>query len=93
MKVFTNFQLVFWYLTITVDEKYRESVAVKRNISKYVESAEVEAEILNNIHDEKAKLKRSKLGYAGASYIVNMYSSFHYHGHYCMVFEPLGTNI
>ena len=69
------------------DKKHGDDVAIKvvRNIPKYVDSARIESDILNDIYDEQ---KRKK-----SNFFVKMYSRFRYQGHYCMVFEPLGWSL
>lgn len=86
------------------DKKYNDEVAIKvvRNIKKYVESAVIEARILNDIFDQQKKksfdgcLKiYSHFKYNGAFVVV--YSCFRClyvsTGHYCMVTERLGVSL
>lgn len=69
------------------DQKYNDSVALKvvRNISKYIDSAKIEADILKNIFTQQEKSQRN--------HCVKMFSSFHYEGYYVMVFERLGLSL
>lgn len=69
------------------DQKYNDSVALKvvRNISKYIDSAKIEADILKNIFTQQEKNQRN--------HCVKMFSSFHYEGYYVMVFERLGLSL
>lgn len=68
------------------DTHMRRDVAIKvvRRIRKYTESARIEAEILEEVN---------RADPSGASLVVRMYHSFEWHGHYCMVFEPLGPSV
>ncbi|CAM9660658.1 unnamed protein product, partial [Chrysoparadoxa australica] len=68
------------------DRKKSRSVAVKivRKVRKYYESAQIEADILRDVN---------KRGGAGLDLCVKMYDSFNHHGHYCLVFEKLGSSL
>jgi hypothetical protein len=56
-----------------------------RKVEKYVESARIEADVLDDIY-EKQKEKKS-------NYCVKLFSSFELDGHFFMVFEPLGISL
>ena len=60
------------------------AIKVVRSIPRYVESAEIESDILKhvNLADESLKVP-----------IVRLYSSFRWNGHFCMVMEPLGDSL
>lgn len=69
------------------DDKYGDNVAIKivRNIKKYTESAQIEAEILSTVYDMQKKHKKHLC--------VKLFSHFYHDGHFCMVFEPLGISL
>lgn len=62
-----------------LDKKYNEIVAVKvvRNIKKYVDSALIEARVLNDVRDQQKKKK-----FDGC---VKIYSHFTYNGYYLLL--------
>lgn len=68
------------------DIRMKRMVAIKvvRNIRKYTDSAKIESEILEGVNRADPQ---------GTSLILRLYSSFEWHGHYCMVCEPLGPSI
>ena len=70
-----------------VDTKYGTDVAIKiiRSIEKYVDSAKIEARILNDVYDKQKKEKFCPC--------VKMYQTFHLDNHLCLVFEPLGMSL
>lgn len=69
------------------DLKHNDHVAIKviRRVAKYIESAEIETEILDDIYCEQ---KRSR-----KFYCVKLYSTFRLNGYYFMVFQPLGLSL
>eukprot|EP00607_Mallomonas_marina_P004660 CAMPEP_0182428498 /NCGR_PEP_ID=MMETSP1167-20130531/23065_1 /TAXON_ID=2988 /ORGANISM="Mallomonas Sp, Strain CCMP3275" /LENGTH=304 /DNA_ID=CAMNT_0024611437 /DNA_START=39 /DNA_END=950 /DNA_ORIENTATION=+ len=72
-----------------IDRKYGDKIALKivRKIPRYCESAQIEADILNDINDKEKKYKKSD------HCCVKMYSHFKFDGHFAMVFESLGTSL
>lgn len=70
-----------------MDLKYGDTVAVKviRKIQRYVESAMIEADILDDVFSRQRKYK--------IDLCVKMFSHFKFEGHYCIVFERLGTSL
>ena len=69
------------------DLKHDDYVAIKviRKIEKYIESAEIERDILNDIYEEQKRARKS--------YCVKLYSSFKSDGHFFMVMETLGISL
>jgi len=69
------------------DLKHKDFVAIKviRKVNKYIESAEIEKEILDDIYFEQSRQRKS--------YCVKLYSTFKFDGHFFMVFEPLGLSL
>lgn len=69
------------------DSKHKDDVAVKvvRSIKRYVESAQIEADVLNKVYDQQKRDRKD--------YCVKMYSQFSLNEHYCMVFETLGMSV
>ena len=69
------------------DLKHKDFVAIKviRKVTKYIESAEIEKEILDDIYFEQGRQHKS--------YCVKLYSTFRLNGHFFMVFEPLGFSL
>ena len=69
------------------DRKHRDKVALKivRSLKRYVESAHIEASVLNRVYDQQ---KRNR-----TEYCVKMFSQFPLGEHYCMVFETLGISV
>jgi len=74
------------------------AMKVVRKIQRYVESADIEADIIADI---QKKLKdnappddeRGPSGTEWGSRIVHMTDRFHFEGHNCLVFERLGTSL
>jgi hypothetical protein len=71
------------------DSKHGDTIALKvvRKIPKYIESAEIEADILGDIYALQKQRKKS------LRCCVKLYSQFKLDGHFFMVFEPLGKSI
>lgn len=71
------------------DSKHGDHVAIKviRKIEKYVESAEIESNILGTIYNQQKLKDRS------THLCVKLYSHFKSNGHYFMVFETLGKSL
>jgi len=69
------------------DSKHNDHVAVKviRSISRYIDSAKIEADILHDVFDKQNASK--------VNLCVKMYSRFRFQDHYCMVFETLGVSL
>ena len=69
------------------DMKYDDYVAIKviRKIDKYIESAQIEKEILDDIYKQQKRQRKN--------YCVKLYSAFKFDGHYFMVFETLGMSL
>eukprot|EP01036_Dinobryon_divergens_P028699 gene28699-37687_t len=69
------------------DTKREKSLAVKviRSIKKYIESAQIEADILDDVFEQQKRLE--------VEFCVKMYASFRFDGHYCLVFERLGLSL
>ena len=63
-----------------------DTVAIKvvRNIKRYYKSAKIEADILTDVN---------RKGGRGLSHCVVMHETFSFDGHYCMVFESLGSSL
>jgi len=63
-----------------------ETVAIKvvRSIKRYYKSARIEADILADVN---------RKGGRGLSHCVIMHEAFSFDGHYCMVFESLGSSL
>eukprot|EP00815_Leptocylindrus_aporus_P005880 CAMPEP_0116058780 /NCGR_PEP_ID=MMETSP0322-20121206/5408_1 /TAXON_ID=163516 /ORGANISM="Leptocylindrus danicus var. apora, Strain B651" /LENGTH=694 /DNA_ID=CAMNT_0003543043 /DNA_START=57 /DNA_END=2141 /DNA_ORIENTATION=- len=76
-----------------VDTKDRDhsNVAIKvvRNVKRYIESAKIEADILQDVNTSKDPLNQRR----GVELFSEMYSSFAFQGHYCLVFECLGKSL
>mmetsp|Transcript_19155 Transcript_19155/g.32368 ORF Transcript_19155/g.32368 Transcript_19155/m.32368 type:complete len:168 (-) Transcript_19155:136-639(-) len=70
------------------DSKHQDYVAVKvvRSINRYIDSARIEANILDDIYTKQKQTKNVDM-------CVKMYSHFKFDGHYCLVFEPLGVSL
>lgn len=68
------------------DVKTKAILAVKvvRDVQRYTEAAEIEADILRDIHTQDVHK---------VSGCAHMYDTFMHFNHYCMVFEPLGSNL
>ena len=77
----------FGKVVMALDTKHDKDVAIKivRSIDKYVKSAKIEAEILNDVYDKQKKEKFTPC--------VKMYQSFCLEKHFCLVFEPLGMSL
>lgn len=69
------------------DSKRNDIIAIKvvRKVTRYVESALIEARILDNIYDKQ------KAG--GVNYFAKMYSHWKSDGYYFLVFEKLGISL
>ena len=69
------------------DRKHRDKVALKivRSLKRYVESAHIEASVLNRVYDQQKRDRKE--------YCVKMFSQFPLGEHYCMVFETLGISV
>lgn len=69
------------------DHKHGDMVAVKvvRSIKRYVDSAKIEADILDHVYDCQAKQK--------TNYCLKLYSHFKFDDHYCLVTEKLGLSL
>ena len=69
------------------DRKHRDKVALKivRSLKRYVESAHIEANVLNRVYDQQKRDRKD--------YCVKMFSQFPLGEHYCMVFETLGISV
>lgn len=69
------------------DRKHRDSVAIKavRSIKKYIESAEIEVDVLKDIYTQQKRM--------GRNCCVKLFSNFRLDGHFFMVFEPLGSSL
>jgi serine/threonine protein kinase len=69
------------------DRKYNDKVAVKvvRSIKRYVESALIEASVLDAVYSRQKKERKD--------FCVKMFSHFNFNDHYCLVFETLGISI
>eukprot|EP00293_Proteomonas_sulcata_P018369 CAMPEP_0184287950 /NCGR_PEP_ID=MMETSP1049-20130417/380_1 /TAXON_ID=77928 /ORGANISM="Proteomonas sulcata, Strain CCMP704" /LENGTH=541 /DNA_ID=CAMNT_0026594089 /DNA_START=904 /DNA_END=2529 /DNA_ORIENTATION=- len=67
------------------DSKWRQNIALKvvRRVARYVEDAEFEVSILEQLAD----LDR------GGRYCVKLYKYFHHYGHFCIVTELLGSSL
>ena len=72
---------------MALDTKHDKDVAIKivRSIEKYVDSAKIEAKILNDVYDKQKQEKFAPC--------VKMYQSFYLEKHFCLVFEPLGMSL
>lgn len=70
-----------------LDHKYNGVVAVKvvRSIKRYVESAKIEADILDHVYDRQAKQK--------TNYCLKLYSHFKFDNYYFLVTEKLGPSL
>ena len=68
------------------DKTTESVVAIKavRKVKKYIESAEVEADILHDVNKADPSAK---------SLIVRFFRQFMYRGHFCIVFEALGPSL
>jgi len=68
------------------DLKYNEYYAMKviRAVKKYIESAEIETDILFEL---------KKRGDVDKYHIIKLYKTFHYKDHYCMIFEKMGKDL
>ncbi|KAJ1462449.1 kinase-like domain-containing protein [Pelagophyceae sp. CCMP2097] len=64
--------------------KRRVCIKVVRRISRYTESAAVEADILREVNKSPG---------AGGDLIVKLLSTFEAQGHYCLVFEKCGASL
>ena len=69
------------------DRKHKDMVAIKvvRRIERYVDSAKIEADILDDIYDRQSKQK--------ANCCLKLYSHFELDKHYFLVTEKLGHSL
>lgn len=69
------------------DNKHKDMVAVKvvRSVKRYVDSAKIEADILDHIYDCQAKQK--------SNYCLKLYSHFELDKYYFLVTEKLGLSL
>jgi serine/threonine protein kinase len=61
------------------------AVKVVRSIDRYLDSALIEADLLNDIYEKQRELRKNCC--------VKMFSQFRWNDHVCMVFETLGSSL
>ena len=69
------------------DTKHKDTVAIKiiRSIPRYIDSAKIEARVLDHIYDEQKKRR--------LSHVVKLFASFECGRHYMLVCESLGLSL
>ncbi|EER07566.1 serine-threonine protein kinase, putative [Perkinsus marinus ATCC 50983] len=73
----------------TLYDNQMVAVKVIRDVQRYKESAEIEAEIL-----ERLNRRMDKLGLTHThTHIVRLYETFYHHQYYCLAFEVLGCSL